>query len=75
MFSCAAICMKRSTRALECSGPLPSYPCGRSSVRRDVCCHLARLETKNWSMITWAPFMKSPNWASQRTSDCGQATA
>ena len=24
MFSCAAICMKRSTRALECSGPLPS---------------------------------------------------
>ncbi len=35
MFSCAASCMKRSSRALECSGPLPSYPCGRRRVSRE----------------------------------------
>ena len=31
MLSSAHICRKRSSRALECSGPCPSYPCGRSS--------------------------------------------
>ena len=36
MFSCAASWRNRSSRALECSGPLPSYPCGRSSVSLDV---------------------------------------
>ena len=29
----------------------------------------------NWSMMTCAPFAKSPNWASQRTSVDGSATA
>ncbi len=75
MFSCAAICMNRSTRALECSGPLPSYPCGRSSVSRDVFPHLESDETMNWSMMICAPFTKSPNWASQMTSASGRATA
>ena len=42
MFSCAASWRKRSSRALECSGPFPSYPCGSSSVRRDVSPHLER---------------------------------
>jgi hypothetical protein len=26
----------------------------------------------NWSMITWAPFAKSPNWASHSTSALGE---
>src|SRR5437879_4312268 len=30
MLSSAASCRKRSRRALECSGPWPSYPCGKS---------------------------------------------
>ena len=74
MLSCAADCRKRSSRALECSGPLPSYPCGSSSVRREVWRHLERPETRNWSTITCALLTKSPNWASQRTSASGAAT-
>ena len=74
MFSWAASCMKRSSRALECSGPLPSYPCGRRSVSRELWCHFERPETMNWSTMTWAELTKSPNWASQRTSAAGQAT-
>ena len=63
--------MKRSSRALECSGPLPSYPCGRSSVSRELWPHLERPETMNWSTITCAEFTKSPNCASHSTSVSG----
>ena len=66
MLSWAASWRKRSRRALECSGPLPSYPCGRSSVSREVCRHLASPLEMNWSTIVWAPLAKSPNCASQR---------
>ena len=34
-------------------------------------CHLDSAEQMNWSMMTWAPFTKSPNWASQRMSISG----
>lgn len=33
-------CRKRSMRHDECSGPWPSYPCGRSSVSPHWRCHL-----------------------------------
>ena len=72
-FSCAASCRNRSRRALECSGPLPSYPCGRRSVRRDVSRHFDNPDEMNWSMTICAPFAKSPYCASQRTSASGAA--
>ena len=28
----------------------------------------------NWSMMIWAPFMKSPNWPSHMTNVCGLTT-
>jgi hypothetical protein len=75
MFSCAASWRKRSSRALECSGPFPSYPCGRRSVSREVWPHFERPATRNWSTTICAPLTKSPNCASQRTSASGAATA
>jgi hypothetical protein len=33
--------------------------------------HLASPEAMNWSITTWAPLAKSPNWASQITSSFG----
>src|SRR5690606_26108590 len=36
----AAICKKRSSLALECSGPWPSYPCGNNSTRPFILVHL-----------------------------------
>ena len=33
--------------------------------------HLASAEMMNWSTITWAELMKSPNWASHSTSVSG----
>src|SRR5256885_8191579 len=59
---------KRSMRPDECSGPCPSYPCGSSSVRPDVCPHLSSAAERNWSTMTCAPLKKSPNCASQHTS-------
>ena len=41
-------------RALECSGPCPSKPCGRSSTRPERRSHLSSAETMNWSMMTCA---------------------
>ena len=35
--------------------------------------HLASPAATNWSMITWAPLAKSPNWASQIASALGSA--
>jgi hypothetical protein len=32
---------------------------------------LASPAAMNWSMTTWAPFAKSPNWPSQITSASG----
>ncbi len=65
--------MKRSMRALECSGPEPSYPCGSSRVIRVVCPHFDSPAAMKLSMITWAELAKSPNWASQRTRLSGEA--
>ena len=61
-------------RALECSGPWPSWPWGRSRTRPVGWPHLVSEPARNWSMITWAPFMKSPNWASHITSARCSAT-
>ena len=35
--------------------------------------HFTWAEVMNWSMITWAPFAKSPNCASQSVSVLGSA--
>ena len=45
-------CRKRSTRALLCSGPWPSKPCGSSSTRLlwPLAPHLSSPELINWSM-------------------------
>ncbi len=61
-------------RALECSGPCPSEPCGRSMPRREVWRHLSSADAMNWSTMTWAPFAKSPNCASQSVSASGHST-
>ena len=58
-------------RALECSGPWPSKPWGRSSARRDCWPHLSSAATMNWSTMICAPLMKSPNCASQPTHASG----
>jgi hypothetical protein len=71
MLPSAESCRKRSSRALECSGPAPSYACGSSSVSRVDCPHLAAPAAMNWSMMICAPLLKSPNCASQRTSASG----
>jgi hypothetical protein len=62
---------KRSSRALECSGPCPSIPCGSSITSPESRFHFTSEEERNWSMSTWAPFTKSPNCASQITSASG----
>jgi hypothetical protein len=36
-------------------------------------CHFMWAEVMNWSMMTWAPLAKSPNWASQSVSVVGSA--
>ena len=75
MFPSAHICRNRSSRALECSGPCPSYPCGSSSTSPESCPHFARSAERNWSMIGCATFAKSPNCASQSVSVSGAAHA
>ena len=35
--------------------------------------HFDSPELMNWSMMTWAPLAKSPNWASQITRQRGSA--
>ena len=74
MLSSAQSWRYRSRRALECSGPWPSEPCGSSIPMRVVCRHLSSAEAMNWSMMTCAPLAKSPNWASQSTSASGHST-
>ncbi len=64
---------KRSMRPLECSGPLPSKPWGSSITSPLMRCHFTWAEVMNWSMITWAPFAKSPNCASHMVSVVGSA--
>ncbi|RUS31556.1 hypothetical protein BC938DRAFT_477569 [Jimgerdemannia flammicorona] len=61
-------------RAEECSGPWPSYPCGSDSTRPVRCSHFFSPEAMNWSMMTWAVFAKSPNWASQIMSELGSTS-
>ena len=73
MFPSAASAMKRSIRALECSGPDPSYPCGSSRVNRVVWPHFASPEAMKLSMITCAALPKSPNCASHSTRLGGEA--
>jgi len=57
----------RSSRALECSGPWPSYPWGKSSTMPLAWFHFSCAEEMNWSMMICAPFAKSPNCASHST--------
>ncbi len=75
MLSSAQHCRNRSSRALECSGPRPSKPCGSSSTSPLSRRHLSSALAMNWSMITWAALTKSPNWASQRVRVSGRVTA
>ena len=35
--------------------------------------HLRSPDEMNWSITTWAPLAKSPNWASHSTSVLGSA--
>ena len=35
--------------------------------------HFISPEAMNWSITTWAPLAKSPNWASHNTSALGSA--
>ena len=74
MLSSAASSRKRSRRALECSGPWPSYPWGSSRTRLERWPHLSSAAAMNWSTTIWAPLTKSPNWASHSTSASGSAT-
>lgn len=58
-------------RPEECSGPWPSYPCGRLITNEDRQFHLASPLTMQLSIIICAPFAKSPNCASQMTRQLG----
>ena len=66
-----------SVRALHWSarGPSPSYPCGSNITSPFIRCHFDSALAINWSIITWAPLTKSPNWASHNTSALGEAIA
>ncbi len=61
-------------RALECSGPWPSKPCGSSITSPLGWPHFCSAEEMNWSIMICAPLAKSPNCASQITSVSGSAT-
>ena len=52
---------------------MPSYPCGNSSTKPLIRCHLASPLERNWSMTICAPLTKSPNWASHKTKRLGSA--
>ena len=65
----------RSRRALECSGPCPSKPCGSSSTRPLSRRHLSSALAMNWSMITCAALTKSPNCASHSDEPVGAVEA
>ena len=71
MLSSAARLRKRSRRALECSGPMPSMPWGSIITRPDSMPHLLSPLVMNWSMMGWATLQKSPNWASHMTRASG----
>ena len=64
-------CKNLSNLADECSGPWPSYPCGNSKTNPDALAHFLSPEAINWSIITCAPFAKSPNCASHKTNVSG----
>jgi len=53
---------------------LALVPCGRSSTSPDVWPHFWYDADMYWSIMTWAPFTKSPNCASQITSASGSKT-
>ncbi len=61
-------------RALECSGPCPSKPCGSSITRPLGWPHFDSEQEMNWSIMICAPLAKSPNCASQMTRVSGSAT-
>src|SRR5690606_5188726 len=71
----AESCKNLSGLALECSGPWPSYPWGRSITNPFIFCHFDSAEVINWSIMVWAPLAKSPNWASQTVRAWGLAMA
>jgi len=43
-------------------------------VRREYCPHFTSPEERNWSIMTWATFTKSPNCASQSTTSVSAPT-
>jgi len=45
----------------ECSAPCPSIPWGNKIVKPDYIPHLVSPVAMKLSIITWAPFAKSPN--------------
>mmetsp|Transcript_6912 Transcript_6912/g.29449 ORF Transcript_6912/g.29449 Transcript_6912/m.29449 type:complete len:287 (-) Transcript_6912:144-1004(-) len=57
----------RSGRALEWSGPWPSWPCGSNNTMPLRCPHFASAVVMNWSTTHCALFAKSPNCASHST--------
>ena len=65
---------KRSNRPLECSGPCPSYPCGKLITKPVRCSHFLSPEAINWSMMHCALLAKSPNWASQMVNESGETS-
>ena len=71
IFSPALNCKNLSNLAEECSGPWPSYPWGSNITNPLALPHLDSPEVMNWSIIIWAPFAKSPNWASHNTKVSG----
>ena len=63
-----------SARGGRWSAPAPG-PRSRAAGAAPGRCRAAtstRLQAMNWSMMTWAPLAKSPNWASHRTSVFGR---
>lgn len=50
---------------------MPSYPWGSRRTSPSCLTHLSCPQEINWSMIGWAVFAKSPNWASHRTRQFG----
>ena len=46
-------------------GAVPFVAVGQEQDEAGSLPHLLSPDAMNWSMITWAPLAKSPNWASQ----------
>ncbi len=74
MLSSAHSCRKRSSRARGVLRPLALVAVRQQQTRPHIRSHLRSPEEMNWSISTWAPLAKSPNWASHRTRVLGSAS-